>query len=167
MIFWNIGGWGNTVSCLQIVESGSKSDQVAETVKNCAVKTNEEYEIKIIVEGNNIKCYMNDSKLVDYTHDKGESLYQTVGTDETGDIIIKLVNVTNSALPLDIKIPNIESYNTTADVIQMAGESSSVMNSFDNPENLVPEDSTMEVSGEFTYDVPAYSVTIIRIHKKM
>lgn len=166
MIFWNIGGWGNTVSCLQIVESGAKSDQVADTVKNCAVKTNEEYELKIVVKGNNIECYMNGNKLIDYTYSTGESLYQTVGTDETGDIIIKLVNVTSEALPLDINIPNISAYNTTADVIQMAGENSAITNSFENPENLIPLNSQLEVSGEFTYDVPAYSVTIIRIHKK-
>lgn len=166
MIFWNIGGWGNTVSCLQIVEAGAKSDQVAGTVRDCAVKTNEEYEIKIVVEGNNIKCYMNENKLIDYTHETGESLYQTVGTDETDDIIIKLVNVKNSILPLDISIPNIDDYNTTADVIQMASDSAATANSFNEPEKLIPEESTMEVSGDFTYDVPAYSVTIIRIHKK-
>lgn len=166
MIFWNIGGWGNTVSCLQIVEAGAKSDQVSDTVKSCIVKTDEEYEIKIVVEGNNIKCYLNGSKYVDYTHSTGESLYQTVGTDETGDIIIKLVNVTKEDIPLDINIPNIEAYNTTADMTEMVGESTAVANSFNEPEKLIPVDSILEVSEEFTYDVPSYSVTVIRIHKK-
>lgn len=166
MIFWNIGGWGNTVSCLQIVESGAKGDQVSGTVKNCSIKTNEEYEIKIVVEGDNIRCYLNDSKLIDYTHNTGESLYQTVGTDETGDIIIKLVNVSKEDIPLDINIPNIEAYNTNADIIQMVGENTAISNSFNEPEKLIPMDSTLGVSEKFTYDVPAYSVTIIRIHKK-
>ena len=51
-------------------------------------------------------------------------------------------------------------------MIQMAGESTSVTNTFDNPENLIPTESTLDVAENFTYEVPAYSVTIIRIHKK-
>lgn len=166
LIFWNIGGWGNTVSCLQIVKGGSKSDQVTGTVSDSYIKTNQEYEIKIVVSGDNIKCYLDDKLYIDYTYVTGDKLYQTVGTDETGDIIIKLVNVSDEELPLDICIPNIDMYSETADVTEMVGENGSVMNTINEPEKLIPFNSTIEVSGEFTYDVPAYSVTIMRIHKK-
>lgn len=164
-IFWNIGGWGNTVSCIQIVSGGSKSDQVDGTVKDIVLMPNKEYKLKVIVSGNNVKCFLNNILMVDYTHNSTESVYQVTSTDETGDIIVKLVNVSGNEAVINTTIESFENYNSTADVIQMAGSSGSDSNSINNPEKLVPEESTIEVSEEFEYTLPKYSVTIIKIHK--
>ncbi len=165
-IFWNLGGWGNTVSCLQLVSNGSKSDQVEGTVKDLSLMQNKEYKIKVVVSGNNIKCFLNNILMVDYTHQNTSSVFQVTSTDETGDIIVKLVNVEGTEADVNIKIDGFENYSTTADVIQMAGENGDVKNSLDYENNLVPEESQTEVSEEFTYKLPKYSVTILRIHKK-
>lgn len=44
----------------------------------------------------NVKCYVDDVLHVDYTHGVSAKAdaYQVVSTDETGDIIVKPVNVT-------------------------------------------------------------------------
>lgn len=165
-IFWNIGGWGNTVSCLQFVSDGSKSDQVEGTVTDIALTTNKEYKIKVVVSGNNIKCYLNNINVIDYDYNATGSVYQVTSTDETGDIIIKLVNVSGEASDINISIPNIDAYNTTADVTKMEGANGNVTNTEDKPDNLVPSDDTTAVDKEFTYTLPKYSVHIIRIHKK-
>ena len=47
--FWNIGGWNNTVSCLQKVSGGSKSGQLAGTVTSCTIADDVKYNIKIEV----------------------------------------------------------------------------------------------------------------------
>ena len=127
---------------------------------------NKEYKIKVVVSGNNIKCFFNNILMIDYTHTNTPSVFQVTSTDETGDIIIKLVNVEGSEADVNIKINSFENYNTTADVIQMAGKNGDVKNSLDIDNNLVPEESTTEVSEDFTYTLPKYSVTILRIHKK-
>ncbi|MBE5939733.1 MAG: hypothetical protein E7266_04970 [Lachnospiraceae bacterium] len=164
-IFWNLGGWGNTVSCLQIVTDGAKSDQVSDTVLETNIKTGETYKLKIIVEGNNIKCYMNKFKMIDYTYEPSTTLFQSSSFDEeTGDIIIKLVNVSNVEKILNLNISNFDNMNPIADVTQLSAKNKVISNTGANPKNIYPKDFTMDVREEFTYTVPKYSVTVIRIH---
>lgn len=165
-IFWNIGGWGNTVSCLQIVEGGSKSDQVSGTVSDISLKSDYEYEIKVVVSGNNIKCYLNKVLMIDYTHEKSENVYQVTSTDESGDIIIKLVNIASEEATVNVTIDDFDKYNSTADAIMLKGEYLTEENTYEDPEHIVPEEFQTEVSGEFTQKLPKYSITILRIHKK-
>lgn len=94
-----------------------------------------------------------------------EGLYETVGTDEHGDIVIKLVNT--SETPVETTF-NLENYNTdafeqTAGVTLLAGERPHELNSFDEPTRLAPSESTVDVGQTFTYTAPKYSVSIIRI----
>ncbi len=166
-IFWNLGGWGNTVSCLQIVTDGAKSDQIAETVLETNVKTGKTYELKIVVDGNNIKCYMNNFKMIDYDYGANTSMFESTSYDEvTGDMIIKLVNVSNSEKIVKFNIDNFANMKKTADVTELSSTNTVTTNSASSPENISPKTSTIEVSEEFEYTVPKYSVTVIRIHSK-
>ena len=164
--FWNIGGWNNTVSTLQIVSGGAKSDQVGSTTRNCAVTTNQTYQLKIVVTNDNVKCYIDDRLYVDY--DLGESAraeaYQVVSTDDTGDIIIKLVNVTGFDRTFAIDLQNADIAGDTAAVDMVAGASLADDNILGQPPVVTLE--TSEVSGitdRFNYTVPKYSVTVLRI----
>lgn len=105
-LFWNIGGWGNTVSCLQQVSNGSKSDQLYGTAKKFKVQTGKEYKLKIVVGLTTVKCYIDDVLYVDYDLDANrmQETYQVVSTDATGDVIIKLVNVTDEAKTYAINV---------------------------------------------------------------
>ena len=164
--FWNIGGWSNTVSCLQQVTNGTKSGQVSGTVKNCAIKTGQTYSLKVVVSGDNVKCYIDDKLYVDYTltaNTTAES-YQVVSTDESGDIIIKLVNVTSANKTFAIHIDGVDSFLTDATVYQLVGDSLADDNIL-GQEEVVSMDA-FNVSGlseAFNYTVPQYSVTVIRI----
>ena len=167
-IFWNIGGWGNTVSCLQIVENGAKSDQVTGTTKNIKLKYNSVYKLKVVVNGANIKCYINDQLYVNYTQENPSELYETASVDANGDIIIKMVNPTECPADINVTLKDIDmsKYNAEASVITLAGEYLSDANSFDNQDLIVPKDSSITVSEQFTYTLPKYSVSIIRISAK-
>jgi len=167
-IFWNLGGWGNTVSCLQIVENGAKSDQVSGTVKNIKLKHNQVYKLKIVVQGDNIKCYLDDKLYVNYTQENPSSLYETTSIDANGDIIMKFVNPTEFLADVNITLKDIDmsKYNNTASVITLSGNYLSDANSFENPNVVVPKDSTTTVSENFVYTLPQYSVTIIRVPAK-
>jgi len=167
-IFWNIGGWGNTVSCLQIIENGAKSDQVSGTNKSIKLKHNTVYKLKVVVSGDNIKCYVNDALYINYTQENPSELYETASVDANGDIIIKLVNPTECPADINVTLKDIDmsKYNTEASVITLAGEYLSDSNSFDNKDLIVPEDSKTTVGEQFMYTLPKYSVTIIRISAK-
>ena len=167
-IFWNLGGWNNTVSCLEIVDGGVKSGQVSGTVRTIKLKQNQEYEIKIVVEDSRIRCYLNDRLYIDYQPLKPEPLFETASIDANGDIILKLINTTDQMIDINVALQNVDlsQYNTTASVTTLASENLSATNTFENPDLITPVNSTLPVDTTFVYTAPGYSVSILRIPHK-
>lgn len=167
--FWNIGGWSNTVSSLQHVVGGTKTDQIRGTVKNCALKTNHAYEIKIVVNEQNVQCYLDGKLYVDYDINETSAYetYHVVSTDETGDVIIKLVNVQDTSKTCAVDIRNIAaglSGGTKAHVDQAAASSLTADNVLGKKEVVTESSFELTVPGSrFNVTVPKYSVTVIRI----
>lgn len=167
--YWNIGGWDNTKSALQRIENGVKSNAIPSTVTDFTVEEGVTYEIKIVVDGTNIKGYIDD--VLQFSYDAKSSCnaeaYQVVSTDdETGDIIIKLVNRTESdrVFAIDVKGADIKS---TANIAQVAGDSLDNDNILGAKEDCIMEEFTLEgFSEKFNYTAPKYSVTAIRLHTK-
>ena len=167
-VFWNIGGWENTVSTLQQVECDSKTGQLPGTTKNFIVETGRTYELKVVVNGDTVKCYIDGELYVDYDFglDKEYECYSVVSTDDNGDIIIKLVNVTDSSKTVAINIDNAD-VSDTAIINQVAGNSLKDENVLDNEETCTMKEFTMEgFESSFNYTIPAYSVTSIRLETK-
>lgn len=167
--FWNIGGWGNTVSCLQQVSDGVKSDQISGTVKDCRLKAGETYHLKVVVTDNHVKCYINEVLYVDCDVPKSSNAesYQVVSTDKTGDIIIKMVNVTGHVKTFAIDIKGADKVGDTAAVDVVAGDSLYNDNILEKEEDVTMVSS--EISGiqkQFNYTVPQYSVTVLRVKTK-
>ncbi len=167
--YWNIGGWDNTKSALQRIENGAKTGLLPGTVSDFTVETGVTYEIKIVVDGTNIKGYIDGELQFDYDagSDCNAEAYQVVSIDkETGDIIIKLVNATGSDRVFAININNAE-IEYTADVSQVSGSSLNDDNILGAKEDCVMEQFSFDgFSDKFNYTVPQYSVTAIRLHTK-
>lgn len=164
--FWNIGGWNNTISCLQQVSNGTKSDQIAGTVKNIKITNGKKYSLKVVVSGDNVKCYIDNVLYVDYTISANANMesYQVVSTDKTGDIIIKMVNVSDSSKTFAIDITGAEIISETAALDVVAG--TSLNNDNILGENEVVTMKSSEITGigkQFNYTVPKYSVTVMRV----
>ncbi len=169
MFFWNIGGWGNTQSGLQRVENGAKTGVIPGTMTNFTVEDGVTYEIKLVVDGINIKGYIDGELQFSYDAESGTNAesYQVVSTDESGDIIIKLVNVTGEDRTFAIDIANAEIDGTTATVNQVAGDSLNNDNILGAEEDCVMTEFTVDgISNQFNYTVPQYSATVIRIPTK-
>ena len=166
--YWNIGGWGNTYSALQRIENGIKTGCLPATISDFTVETGITYEIKLVVDGINIKGYIDGELQFDYNaeSDSYAESYQVVSTDESGDIIIKLVNVTDSDRTFAINIENAVNVNSTAVVYQVAGDSLDNDNILGEEEDCKMIEFTVEnVAEQFNYTVPQYSATVIRISK--
>lgn len=167
-IFWNLGGWGNTVSCLQIVSDGVKSGQITGTIRNVTLKHNQVYKLKVVVEGNHIQCYLNDMKYIDYTEEAPALVYESAVVAENGDLILKLINT--SADPVSfatiLEDFDVSAYESTAAVTVLAGNSLSESNTFREQDKLVPTETTLTAAKEFTYEAPGYSLSVIRFRKR-
>lgn len=167
-IFWNIGGWGNTVSCLQIVSSGAKSGQVSGTTKTLKLKHNQVYTLKVVVNGTNIQCFIDDKKYVDYTYEVPKPIYESAVVAENGDLIIKLINTLDTPVSFATTLSDFDSsaFEAQASVTVLAGSKLSDTNTFKEPDKVVPSETSIAVSAEFSYEAPAYSLSVIRIKKK-
>ena len=167
--FWNIGGWNNTVSCLQRVKDGVKSDQVSGTVSNCRVKDGQTYALKIVVTDTNVKCYMDDKLMIDYDipETTESEAYQVVSTDDTRDIIIKLVNEMNAPKTFAIDLQEAGALTGSADVQTVAADSITADNILGKPEVVTLQTSAEEgITDKFNYTVSPLSVTVLRVHRK-
>lgn len=164
-VFWNIGGWGNTASALQQVEYGSKTGQLPGTTKDFVVETGRTYELKVEVKGDTVKCYIDGELYVNYDFglDKEYECYSVVSADDNGDIIIKLVNVTDSSKTVAVNFDNAD-VASEATINQVAGNSLYNENLLDQDEACTMDEFTLKgFESSFNYTMPAYSVTSIRL----
>lgn len=95
--------------------------------------------------------------------ENADGLYQVSTVDSDGNLILKLVNVNEEDKSLDISIKNAENLSATASLTVLKADTKDAVNNELAPDNVVPEDSTLEVGSQFTYEVPKYSVTVIVI----
>jgi alpha-L-arabinofuranosidase len=165
MVFWNLGGWGNTTSCLQTVTDGLKSDQVAGTVKAMRLKHNRAYAIKVVVSGNNIKCYLDDELYIDYDVKPVKDLYQSVVRDEKGDLIIKIVNMAEEekTVAIDLSLLQGDTFSNVTEVTVLTGPSLDAVNNFAEPEKIVPVSREGDLAEFSAFNLEPFSLTVIRI----
>ena len=82
----------------------------------------------------------------------------TVYDSATGDLIIKLVNLLPVAVTTAIEVTDCDALSTTATCTVLTGKPAD--------RTAVPTESTIEVAPQFSYEMPAYSFTTIRIAKE-
>ena len=81
---------------------------------------------------------------------------------ETGDIIIKLVNTDSTTVQAQVDLSGFGSINPDATCSILTGNPMAE-NTFKNPKNIVPKTVAFTAGKSFTYDAPAYSLTVIRV----
>lgn len=94
-----------------------------------------------------------------------EGLYEIVGTDKNNDIVIKLVNTSDTPVETTFTFENINlsAFDHTANVTLLTGEGIHDVNSFDDPTRVEPSEANVDIGETFIYTAPEYSVSIIRI----
>ena len=161
--WWNIGGWGNVRHAIEKCSGGSKGE-LGPSVPG-RVETGQWYDIKIEVEGAHIRCYL-DGKLIHNVEDTGiQSLTVVAGrVDKTGEIIVKVVNVSGTAQDTEVALDGIAALAPEGSAIVLAANSPNDENSFAQPTKVAPV--TLPLSGvgqRFRHTFPPYSVTVLRL----
>jgi len=155
--WWNIGGWNNTRHAIEL-------GGIADPGVRGRIETNRWYDIRIELTGSRIRCYL-DGKLIHDVNPQMKSLYAVAGLARpSGDIILKIVNVSISSHDTQIDLrgaaPTIQS--ATATILTSADPTDE--NTLDQPEKVAPITRPVDITApRFRYTFPAQSVTILRL----
>ena len=93
-------------------------------------------------------------------------MYESAVCDENGDVILKLINVSDQEMAVNVKLDggsmDIGEFMTEAEVTVLTGDDEKSVNSMERME-VVPKESTLTVGEHFSYTAPALSLTVIRV----
>ena len=165
LYWWNMGGWGNTQSCIEKGSLGGRS--IIGDSKPMNLATGKWYKIKIEVKGETYKCYLDGKLMHEFTDVQNfDPLYAHVGRTNDGKIIVKIVNVTGEAQNVNVSLKGAKNLASTAKVTLISGGADDE-NSFRVPKQVAPKQETFSgVSENFTYPAKPYSLSILEIETK-
>lgn len=163
LYWWNLGGWGNTQSC---VEKGtSEARSIISDSKPISLIGNKVYKIKIEVRGESFKCYLDGQLYHEFTDAQSyDPIFAHVG--ETDDsVIIKIVNLAPKAQDIQINLNGAPSLSETASVTYLSGDLNDENSFFDKTLVSPKEEKISGVSSNFVYSSRANSLSILKIQK--
>lgn len=155
--FWQVAGDGNRSS--KIVGDGfTKTD-----IPKFSVEDGRWYDLKLEKKGDDIRCFV-DGALVNATSYKPlQSLYASAGKDDSGAIVLKVVNPTPEARKTRLRLTGAD-IAPRGEATVLTSSDPLAKNSRENPENVVPRTQPLAgISDDFEYSFPAYSATVLKI----
>ena len=161
---WEIGGWQNMDSALTQDIAGRNS---CLTQSSFTVAADREYELKLEIEGRHLRAYI-DGELIHEIHHapvKIEPLYTAASIDrQSGDVIVKLVNVQKRPIDTVLHMEGIEQAKGTAYI--MSGFALKDENSFAEPLKVSPREEEIQLmQGCCSCHIDGESVQVLRFQK--
>ncbi|MCX7871690.1 MAG: alpha-N-arabinofuranosidase [Verrucomicrobiae bacterium] len=95
--------------------------------------------------------------------DAREFAISCVRDSRTGILFIKMVNGADSSLPITINLLGANNQFEAEETL-LASENPDIVNSFDNPDFVVPTTSKIAVKNKFEYTLKPYSLSILKIY---
>lgn len=160
-LWWNIGGLGNSDDS---IENGRRIDS-----QPGHVDTGRWYEIKLVVQGKTVKCYLDGRLIHDVNYDingQADSLYATAATDKkSGDLIVKVVNANPKALETEIHLNGARNLTGQGRAIVLTSEHGTDENSLAEPTKVSPKTKDITFSGtSLKRSFPGNSFTVLRLN---
>lgn len=158
--WWNIGGWGNSANAIEL-------DNRVITRTPGHVETGRWYDIRVEVRGTHVRCFLDGRLIHDLNRQPLKSLFASATRDtKTGELILKVVNVSTNALGTDIKLPaeKASKANSTGQAIVLAASNPLAENSLADPKAISPLTTTFQYrSDQLHWKFPGNSVTVLRL----
>ena len=156
--WWNIGGWGNKRHALEM--GGVNGHEVTGSIE-----TGRWYDIRVELKGDRVRCYLDGKLIHDATAPAMKSLYASASRDHTsGEVILKVVNVSNDEVPAEIKLNGANGFRSPAQTIVLTSENSTDENTIENPTKVAPVTKPVEIKGAtFNHRFPGNSLTVFRL----
>jgi len=166
-VWWNIGGWNNSQHGIECSDEGGKS-LVGKFVQG-SVETGRWYDIKVELSGQRIRCYLDGKLIHDVTYVVAplKPLYTVVSrASKSGEIIIKIVNVSSRPVDTRVNIEGVSSVGSDAEVSTLTSADPRDENTLDAPKKIVPRSTTVQgMAKEFRYTFDPNSVTVMRLKR--
>ena len=163
--WWNIGGWGNTLSC---IEKGTAAARTIVTEqKPCTITADKEYDIKVEVGADTIRCYL-DGELIHELFDPQsfDPIFAHIGETDNNEIIVKLVNTTPQVREVQINLNNVEVLPEGKELV-LSDPSSLAENTMQRPTAVAPKEGIVKnAASKFSYKAKANSISILTLKKK-
>jgi alpha-L-arabinofuranosidase len=158
-IWWNIGGWKNTQNG---IENGGTLDP-----KLGSIETGRWYDIKVVVQGKRVKCFLDGKLIHDLDYESAEpvkALYATAAQDDrTGDVIVKVVNASANPLETKLDLGGERKLGTQVQASVLTSEKDTDENSITEPMKVSPKTETLHFTGTtLTRTFPGNSFTVLR-----
>jgi alpha-L-arabinofuranosidase len=159
--WWNIGGWNNTLHAVEKMTNGSKSLVTAQTPGS--VETGRWYDIKIIVEGNRLQCFLDGKRIHEVEEKALTPLHAIGGYDKRkGEYIVKVVNYGATPQDTTVFLEGTEA-KWSQSITTLSGRPDAE-NSLQNPNNVAPKQTeASSEGGKLRRTFPPYSLTILRL----
>jgi alpha-L-arabinofuranosidase len=165
-VWWNIGGWGNTRHAIEVGSDGGKS--IAGKEVTGSVETGRWYDVRVELKGQNVKCYLDGNLIHDLTYDDTapKSLHVVAGRQiSSGDIILKIVNVSKYAVATAMKLKGVASVSPSATSVLLTSTDVRDENSLEEPRKVVPKRLSVDgISENFKYVFAPHSITVLRLN---
>jgi alpha-L-arabinofuranosidase len=157
--WWNLGGWGNRQHGIELNQS-----PVGRNVRG-QIETDRWYDVKIELAGNQIRCYLDGALVQEATAPASDHFYATAGRDEaTGDLVVKAINTAAEPVAAKLTLQGLDNVKAGAIVTVLTSANLADNNSLDEPQRVAPAESRINTAaGEFAYEFPARSLTVLRI----
>lgn len=171
--WYNVGGWSNTQNN---VEQAIDGNRVAlDRGQRFSVEQNRWYDLQVDVDGDSIHCYIDGKLDLACKSMKGsamEGVYASTTIDDaTKTMYVKVVNVGDGYADGVINLANCAIDTNIPDALQLirlSSENGGDENTIDNPNKINPVMGSVKAgnANEVLFEVPAYSVNIIKIKLK-
>jgi len=157
----NIGGWGNKYTAIEQNNGGTKTTIGMPVPQTIA--TNTWYDIRVVLSGPRIRCYVNGTLIQDAIYPSGIFVSSTYAK-AAGQVIIKAVNPYRAPATTTFKIAGFDSVAPEASVIRLTSAYSFDENSLDAPTRVFPVTNTITGAGkDFTVTLPPHSLSVFRL----
>ncbi len=156
--WWNLGGWGNR-------QHGLEAAGVPQLRVPGHIETGRWYDVKIELQGDAIRCYLDGRKIHDVRRLTSKDLYAVASYDrDAGETILKVVNVSDITHRTAIRLQGARDVGSEARQILLTSDNPADVNSLDAPTQVAPREAPLAgVSSDFPHDFPAHSLTVLRL----
>ncbi len=172
-MWYNVGGWGNSQNNVEQAIDGNRVPLCRE--QRFSVEPGRWYDLQVDVAGDSIRCYLDgrlDLECKALAGSAMEGVFASTTIDDAAKIMyVKVVNLGDGHADGIVNLANCAIDTDKDDALQLirlSAENGNEENSIPDPRHIYPTPGSIRAgnAGEVLFDVPAYSVNIIKIALK-
>jgi alpha-L-arabinofuranosidase len=165
--WWNLGGWGNTVSRCEVSEGGGREPYGPSTP--FTVETGRWYDLKLEVVGHTARGYVDGKLVMEATDEPPRPIAAAFASASyikaSGELVVKVVNSAATPLETAIHLKDAQQVGSGRAIV-LSGDPGAV-NSIAQPTNVAPQTEPLtNAAVSFNRTFPPYSVTLLRFPVK-